>query len=216
MYRESRPSRRTEMSPVELLESNLDRITSERQRVESELEYITESHDYAPNQGYDLGSKQGILFGDWNPFDEIRDVLDEIEKEWELEWSDEWTTCSNCNKAIRTSPDSYDWLMMAWDNEDGLYCMDCFEPQEYLESMENNPKKANHLFDPKDYGYVLLEEGYESGLHPHQTDNPTTIYKELRKNGEKRSILFSITGKGQFDIHFATYVKGIETEREEE
>lgn len=26
-----------------------------------------------------------------------------------IEWSDEWTTCDECGKLVRTSPDSYSW-----------------------------------------------------------------------------------------------------------
>ena len=51
---------------------------------------------------------RGILFADWNKFP--RETTDALEKAgYAIEWSDEWTTCEDCNKAIRTSEDSFCW-----------------------------------------------------------------------------------------------------------
>jgi hypothetical protein len=158
--------------------------------------------------------ESGILFANWNACS--RRVMDLLEQAgYECEWEDEWTTCGECGKALRTSPDSYSWLPSYVDYECEYICHDCIDPESYLESIEDNPRKAvTPDIDPTEYGYILLDDSFENGFHPGQNDDPAKISKELHAKGYKR-LLFKIDGKGQFDISFSVYHKP-EGEEEEE
>src|SRR5262249_8844341 len=124
-----------------------------------------------------------------------------------LEWSDEWTTCSNCNKALRTSPDSYDWQPAYTHDDSGIYCFECTDWQQYLESLKDNPNSACFArCNPAAYGYVRLSDAgqYESGFHTGQNDNPQQILADLHKQG-KRHIIFRIPETSQFYIRFEVW-----------
>ena len=89
------------------------------QRVQAEINNLGYAPDYA-EPGYS-GSEphpRGILFANWSVFPRGFDRT--LERAgYAVEWSDEWTTCEDCQKAFRTSPDSYVW------EPAGLYCEDC-------------------------------------------------------------------------------------------
>lgn len=42
-----------------------------------------------------------------------------------LEWEDEWTTCEDCGRLVRTSPDSYAWQPSYVMDEGELLCLAC-------------------------------------------------------------------------------------------
>lgn len=72
---------------------------------------------------------KGVLIADWNKLpSEIDKILEKLG--YAVEWFDEWTTCSNCNRAMRTSPDCYDWTPAYTEESDGLYCDECKSPPE--------------------------------------------------------------------------------------
>jgi hypothetical protein len=151
----------------------------------------------------------GILFANWNDVSRrVQDIL--ARAGYELEWEDEWYTCSGCGKAFRTSPDSYGWQPSYADlSEHGeLLCFDCVDPEEYLESLEDNPRRALNLpeIDPANHGYVRLNENeFENGWYGIE-DDPQAIYKKVTQAGHKR-ILFQISGVGQFSINFNVWKK---------
>jgi hypothetical protein len=174
------------------------------------LDSITWSHEYA-EPGYTNPAK-GILFGDWNYFsNDVHRLLEQYG--YELEWEDEWSTCSDCGKALRTSPDSYGWQPSYFImHECELLCKDCCPMEEYLEGLEDNPRQAlNDHIDPSDYGYVKLEGDFENGFYG-RSDNPTAIYKRLHDAGHKR-LLFNIDGVGQFDTTFSIWEKVTESDQ---
>ena len=91
--------------------------------ITSEVENIGYSQAYA-EPGYD--AVKGIFFANWNHFpSKTGDLLEKLG--YACEWSDEWTTCDNCNSALRTQPNSYDWTPgYEFDNENGeIFCHDC-------------------------------------------------------------------------------------------
>ena len=54
----------------------------------------------------------------------------------ETEWSDEWAACSDCQKLVRTQPDSYFWKpSFTFDESEGFFCRKC-EPDEESEESE--------------------------------------------------------------------------------
>ncbi len=74
--------------------------------------------------GYDDPAK-GILFSDWNYFP--RDLTDILETYgYAIEWEDEWSTCYECGKAVRTSPNCHNWTP-SYVIEDEIICKDCSE-----------------------------------------------------------------------------------------
>jgi hypothetical protein len=168
------------------------------------IEYTEWSSGYA-ELGYD-DPKKGILFNNWNYF--CREVTDLLEKYgYAIEWPDEWTTCSDCGKALRTVHNSYSWQPSGFLTDDGMYCLECIDLPDYLETLEDNPRRAlNDHINPEDYGYVKLEDGFESGMHPGQNANPKDIYKRLHDAGHKR-LLFNVDSVGQFDITFSIWEK---------
>lgn len=134
----------------------------------------------------------------------------------DIQWEDEWHTCSQCGRAIRTSPDSYGWKRSYVDTGDELVCARCVEegPEPYLEEFEGKPDRAWTLdIDPAEHGYALVEDGFESGWHHGQDDNPEEIAERLRAQGIAR-FLFRVDGVGQFDVGFSVYRKVEEDESE--
>ena len=150
--------------------------------------------------GY-LKPKKAILFFNWNEVG--RRTFDLLEQYgFECEWEDEWTQCGGCGKALRTSPDSYSWQPSYFEIDGELTCIECTDIEAYLETLEDNPRRAvNDHIDPADYGYVKLEGDFENSFHPGQNDNPREIFKRLQAAGHKR-LLFNISSVGQFDIRF--------------
>lgn len=150
--------------------------------------------------------KKAVLFFNWNEVG--RRTFQLLEQYgYECEWSDEWTTCSDCGKALRTSPNSYSWRPSYFELDGELTCLECTDVEAYLETLEDNPRRAlNDHISPADYGYVKLEGDFESGLHPGQNDNPRDIYKRLHETGHKR-LLFRIDAVGQFETSFSVWKK---------
>jgi len=177
-------------------------------RAQSEIENMGYAPGYA-EPGYS-DPKRGILFANWNYFP--RDIGNLLEKAgFEIEWSDEWTTCEDCGKALRTSPNSYDWQPSYLHAKDSceFLCLDCAENEmeDILESYENDPRAAfNDHVDPADYGYHKLEGDFESGFHPGQNDDPKKIYARLKAAGHER-LLFVIDRVQQFDVSFSIWEK---------
>ena len=166
---------------------------------ENITEYATEYSE--PGYSTDKGL---ILVGDWNHFN--KEEIDELEAIAELEWLDEWALCE-CGKLIRTTGDSYGWTASYYIfNDCELVCHECIDPEEYLEDIANDPKKAITLdIDPENYGYKLIEGDFQNGFHPGQNDNPMEIYKRLES--AYKSLVFLITDVGQFDLSFEIYGK---------
>lgn len=127
----------------------------------------------------------------------------------ELEWEDEWTECSDCNKLVRTSPDSYSWQPSYWRSDEGdIQCEECVlaDPGPYLEWLEGNEIHCMTMdLDLEDQGYKLLEGRLEHGLYGGQDANPHKIAKALRAIDVERFI-FTLDSTGQFDIEFSIWV----------
>lgn len=123
-----------------------------------------------------------------------------------LEWSDEWTTCSDCCKLVRTSPNSYGWQPSYTINDGEIICKNCVDPETHLSNLEGNERAANQIesINPEDYGYVKLDD-YEHGWHPGQNASPKLIAAALREQNVSRFI-FNMDSVGQFDQHFSVWV----------
>jgi len=173
--------------------------------------YFSTYSGYA-EPGYDDPKSGLVVLGNWNPHGEdmvmprIGAILEKLGAE--LEWEDEWEACSECEKLVRTSPDSYRWTRSYWESEDGAICQDCLldDPSDYLEYLEGNPNTANTLdFDLEDQGYRHVPESYENGLYGGQCDDPHLIAESLGELGIQRFI-FEINSVGQFDLAFSVWI----------
>lgn len=127
----------------------------------------------------------------------------------EIEWSDEWSSCGDCGKLFRTSPDSYGWLPSYVADDSGYLCHVCVEadPETHLESLEGHTNRCNTISDinPSEHGYVKFNGQFETGFHPGQTDDPKKVAEELRAKGIAR-FLFNMDSVGQFDQHWSAWV----------
>ena len=137
----------------------------------------------------------------------------------EIKWSDEWTTCDECGKLVRTSPDSYGWKRSYVLTDDGVTCHECVTAdetriEETLRALEGNDREYSTLdVDPEEYGYVKVnDEPYESGLHPGQNDSPAAVAKELRARGIER-FLFTLDEPSQFYVRWSAYVHEDEADK---
>lgn len=197
------------MTPEYILRKSLCRPAHCSSASAEQRAHVIENMGWAPEYaepGYSNPEK-AILFNNWNYFS--ADVTDLLEKYgYSIEWEDEWSTCEECGKAVRTSPDSYGWQPSYFImNDCELFCKDCVPMDEYLESLEDKPTRAlNDHVNPADYGYVKLEGDFENGFHPGQNANPREIYKRLHDAGHKR-LLFNIDSVGQFDMYFSIWEK---------
>jgi hypothetical protein len=183
------------------------------------------THDYV-EPGYSTPDR-GILFGNWNTKQAYVQGKGYVGAEdtrpkrfaaiaeyagYALEWSDEWSTCEDCGKAFRTSPDSYSWLPAYVTIGDCSYvCHECVDWADYVESeLLNEVDKADtNDIDLASMGFTKWnDERFESGFHPGQTDKPRDIVKRLPSGHD---YVFQIDGKGQFDISFSVWIRKQET-----
>lgn len=180
-----------------------------------EIDNLGYAHEYA-EPGYTNSGGKGILFANWNLFSKkAGDILEKMG--FECEWSDEWTTCQDCGKAVRISPDSYSYQpSYVILNECELFCMECFDKESYLESIENDASMCcMRSVDPSEFGYELIEEGFESGLHPGMNDDPGKILDILQERGINR-VIFRLSRSSQFYCNFEAWRKMEEADKEEE
>jgi len=195
--------------------------------------YITEYPGIA-EPGYD---DKPMLCANWNP-DNMSKIYNWAEKYFEdeilLDWDDEWMGCTDCNKAVRTTGNSYGWTAAYVIIEDyEVLCRECAKiyPDKVLDAYLNNSKRAmtdDFIQIAKDAGFHCPEledcPRFENGWHPGQNDTPASVLEyiyrlfELDKKEfhDKFDYVFYITGVGQFDVHFTILIrKKVEGEKYE-
>lgn len=164
--------------------------------------------------GYD---DKPVILENWNNVPgEIYDNLEEAG--FLCEWDDEWLVCDGCYKAFRCSPDSYSWSMYGHIGDGEVLCGDCIaeDPEEYLEELENNPKKCvlqaiARKLKLEDHGYTPIEPEFDSGLHRGMDADPEKILAGLLRDNPGEKFIFVQTDQSQFYISFQAYLK---TEKE--
>lgn len=150
--------------------------------------------------------------------------------EFSLEWEDEWMGCSECGKAVRSSPDSYCWepsYVSIFDNMETI-CRECWKDN-IEEIIEDYKSDYHHGFSnkalPSDFCEILESQGftcwqekrpweseescarYETGFHPGQNDDPKTVFKKIMEDDKRWIVVFVITSRGQFDINWSAFCK---------
>ena len=126
---------------------------------------------------------------------------------------DEYSVCEHCNKAFRSSPDSYSWTQNYWLGDGFIICEDCVKEdyaEEYLESLQNNPHTANTILSDSEMenaGYEKVNaDSYESGWYGRCEDPEEILEKEMENNPDY-DYIFSICGSGQFHTEFDLWRK---------
>jgi len=190
----------------------------------SRLENMMWAYEYAEPGYTDPEEGKVIAFSNWNSVrykdseekkeDFTMESLAELlEKDGHsVEWEDEWTQCSDCMKAIRTSPNSYDWTKYGYDDcENGVtICGDCVkeDPDEYIEWLKGDARKCNVLLSEDtlaDYNYCKLEGNYETGLHQGMNDDPQKVAERLEELGVE-DYIFNLSDKSQFYLTWEVFV----------
>lgn len=171
------------------------------------------------NVDYDYGDYEGdefFIFGSWDDVMEAQKILapdyeptddmdtTKIDELLNGNWGfrDEYDTCYHCGKIVNTQPYGRpDFVITEYE----LLCNDCAkESEEYLQSLINNPKKANTVYEPdelEDLGFTRLDNNYENGWYD-RVDDPTEILDELLQKYPEGEFIFNITSYGN---PFATY-----------
>ena len=179
------------------------------------LEYLGERfnknyafYDGVCEPGYD---DKPVILANWNEYPDS--LVDQLENEgYYVDYDDEWIYCDDCGKVFRCIGGSYGWEMYGVIFDGYAICGDCLDGEEYLKSIENDPRKALTcaLLDkhnPTDHGYELVQDGYENGLHEHMNDHPSKIFSELMKDDPYGKYIFAISDQSQFYITFSVYKK---------
>jgi len=143
----------------------------------------------------------------WKPFCECFENLDSDN----FGFADEYTTCSECGRIIRTSPDGYGWKPDFWLNLDQgeITCSECLAEchEEYLDWLAEREEPTECIVSEdtlSEYGFTRLLQGLAGGLHEEGTDNPTAIYEYLK---DKRLEIAFVVSSGQFTTGFDVYVR---------
>lgn len=203
-----------------------------RERIES---WVTVSGYAEPGYSDPECKEIVVVLGNFNLPDEIKlpdniknpiiELQEEIKQlgHVEFEWSDEWTICSECMRAVRTQSDSYVWTSHSIILEGDCICIDCLKKNDnimddFIQDITNRFNKCVVTYwgiDLKKYGFKQIP-GYcfETGLHENQNADPAVALKYLRKKGY--DVIFSITDKSQFDIHWNIWVSREENISQEE
>ena len=171
-------------------------------------------------QGY---TDKPMLCANWNPpamhkISEWARGYFKDEAEVELGWSDEWMACSECGKAIRTSPDCYSWLpSYLWTGECSIACVECFEScqEDIIEYHRNDAQRAiTPAFYPflEKCGFVCYSPDeycatFETGLHPGQNDDPKSVAKDIEAELPGYDYIFKVDSVGQFDLHWSVFLR---------
>lgn len=180
--------------------------------------------------GEDSHGEHYMIFEDWNGYEKFIQLaiavleLDEDTKDYQIEqlletnlvFSDEYTTCDDCGRVVRTSPDSYHWQPSFYVGDGYVVCEKCFNSNEnyqedYLQDKINDPKNAiNGLISEEDLEELGFErinsDSFESGWHEGQNDNPSVIFDEVKDRYEE--IVFMIDSVSQFDLRFSVWGRG--------
>ena len=130
----------------------------------------------------------------------------------EAEWGDEWTSCDECGRYVRTSPDSYGWTR-SYADINSATCLPRVrqrKPRRVYRVAHEPPQACQHHLGQERIeaaGFRPFADGLENGLHEFQAASPTKIAHWLRERGVNE-YLFTIDDVGQFDTTFSVWIRG--------
>jgi hypothetical protein len=155
--------------------------------------------------------KEIIIFDTWKEVDELNDEMKKKLDETQWGFSDEWITCSECGRAILTTPRFYGDKPRYAIIQSDLLCGDCIHDKYMEEYVDNATNNVSHAINTgivseeelQELGWKKLQRRYEKGLHEGQIDEPIKVLKKLSK---KLNVIFTYE-TGQFDVMFWAWVK---------
>lgn len=196
------------------LESYLNGLNGDPdfQEINDILEPLYENGDvnyyagYAPGSGND---EEHVFVADWNHFNGLDRLLENLPGT-EVDWEDMSSRCNGCNRLISAHPTHYGWTPAhAYLENEGDFCRGCLQedPAPLFEQLagSNQALSPGLEIDPEDHGWVRFAEGFETGHHAYQNDDPNTIAQNFRSFGFE-GFLFVITSTGQFDTNWEVWI----------
>lgn len=142
----------------------------------------------------------------WPIYGKVEDLLHKLD--YECYFDDDYILCDDCYKYVATYPGYYGDMELPTIDDNEVTCPDCTRnnPESYIDSLVNDPDRANHLLSDEqlqEAGFKLVQSGFEIGLHSGQNDQPVIIFGQFNKQFDE--LLFSIDRTGQFDTHFSLW-----------
>lgn len=178
--------------------------------------YITYLNEYGHEAFQDMRFGKGengkpVNVHNGRPLYEVPDGLHRLEHYVEWGFSDEYVLCSNCYKAICTTPADYRDIPAYAIVNDEILCHNCISDsceEGYIESVTNDPRtalKTTIISEArlKELGWRKLKRTYENGMLQGMNDNPSRVYNKLKN---KWDVLFTF-GQSQFYIAFFAWIK---------
>lgn len=153
-----------------------------------------------------LGEDNGLSQTDRIAFEELISPLLSWSPDWGFE--DEYVMChgDDCRNVIGLYSEYY------WCGENGVVCEECVKskyPEEYLETLVNNPSIANAMLDEgyiQKQGYAKLDRKWCTSLHEGPRDDPEKVLKELYAEDWDK-VVFNFEVDDPFTAIWSAFVK---------
>lgn len=135
-------------------------------------------------------------------------------------FADESFVCDNCGKLFRMETYGYANYYIS-ERYGGIYCEECVEedPSDYIETLINDPKRANTVLDTnalEDMGFEKIGERYASGWYG-RDDRPEEILENVLNLYPNAEVIFNIIKTyNPFETEYETYIKYNDEEEDEE
>lgn len=131
----------------------------------------------------------------------------------ELCFSDEYTCCSGCNKLIYHGADYHGTAThFTFDGE--ILCHDCTDDIDIIEYCINcdyHAVKPSQLHgDITDYGFTLVDDSFETGLHIGMDDSLVDILREAIADDCSADYIFVLDKVSPFSCGYSLYKRGVE------
>lgn len=188
-------------------EDRREKFTSEIVDILLDDQDVTWAVEYA-EPGY-TDPEYGILLANWNDV-KHGDLLESLG--YSCEWSDEWEICDDCQRAIRKSPDCYDWTYYGHTDDHGhTSCGDCIEedPEYYLEGLIDNPDRLDTIgIDLEDLGFQRLPGDCDHGMYrANANHDPHSIMDRIHEIDPDIEVVFGDLQPSQFESRWSVYVR---------
>lgn len=178
---------------------------------------VMKRYDQYADYGFLHDDENSAVFvGNWNDIPGyVERYIDYHFENSIIHFSDEVSTCSDCYGIIETIPGCYGDLPDYWTGDDFIQCKTCAKNDDfegYVEMLVDNPNHANVLMNVEDLEskyFFKLESDFETGFHPGQNDDPTTLLKNLFEKYPGQEFIFQIDGAGQFDVNWSVYSRNV-------
>lgn len=131
----------------------------------------------------------------------------------EFEWGDEWIVEHETDRCYRTTGDSYLW-QPAWKMlETGEILTPDDDAETWIDLLTNDGDGEPFTLNPCQVNLdALIELGFEfwpddetffeTGWHPHQTDEPMDVIARARQTHPDDQYIIWVSGVGQFDARW--------------